>query len=301
VKYLVFYRLLLLVFLLQFSSFTYATCVFIEATQTSTCGNRSSSGGSSNSEPSSGSGNASSGGRSSGSSNSSVNPAAVIQAIGVIGNIIDSSKNSGLSSEQLQRLLEAQLREKERREDEEEKRLSADYTNKYLNMVEDDESTNPFQDKKKGDDIENPAQDKKNGNCHTDLSYLSSRIPSFSQSALEDVRRAILSENLINTMRTARQQGYSAESAIQASLEQARAYDDTVRQALRTAAATDGFGATDDEFLDSLKRGTLKVSTCDGIRNAALCDAINNKLGAIASRATAADMQCHSRAGTWGR
>jgi hypothetical protein len=139
------------------------------------------------------------------------------------------------------------------------------------------------------------------GSCHSDLSYLSSRMPSFSQSLLENIRVQILNTKLSDTMRAASQQGYSPESAINSSLEQARAYDETVRQALSTAAATDGFGTTDDEFLDSLKRGTLSVSTCEGIRNAALCDAINNKLGAVASRALAADMQCHLRAGTWAR
>lgn len=135
--------------------------------------------------------------------------------------------------------------------------------------------------------------------CRTSLSHLNSRIPSFTVSELQQVRAAVLGQDLVEAMRSMRRHGLSPEAAVRASLDQAREMDRAAREALQTAGAVDAFGTTDDEFLDRLKAGTLQTSNCTGIRNTAICSAIINRLGAVANRAVAAEMQCHIRAGTW--
>lgn len=139
------------------------------------------------------------------------------------------------------------------------------------------------------------------GSCRTNLSYLASRVPRFSPSELQELRTQALATNVEDAMRMSGKQGFTPESAIKASLDQARQNDSTAREALGTAASTDILGATDDEFIERINRGALKVSSCNGIRNAAICAAIATKIGAITNRALAAEMECHLRAGTWAR
>lgn len=103
-------------------------------------------------------------------------------------------------------------------------------------------------------------------------------------------------------MRNAKQQGISPNVAVDVTLKQAKEYDTQIRKALGGAMDVDSLGTTDDQFLERLQNGTLSVKRCDeGIRSSTLCIAIVNKMAAVVMRAIAAEMQCHIRAGSWGR
>lgn len=135
--------------------------------------------------------------------------------------------------------------------------------------------------------------------CEKNLSYLSSRLKKFSPAMINQVREAILATDMIVMMSTINQQGLSPQVAIQQSLQQADAFDKTAAEALSTAEQVDAFGASDAEFEKAIKSGKLSVTNCSGIRDSALCTAIINKYGAIASRAAAANLMCFKRTDQW--
>jgi hypothetical protein len=138
--------------------------------------------------------------------------------------------------------------------------------------------------------------------CRTSTAFLDNRLPQWSDPSLKEMRRKAVSEDIVLAMRNAKQQGFSPESAVDVTLKQAKDYDVQIRKALGGAMDVDALGTTDDQFLERLQNGTLSVNRCDeGIRSANLCIAIVNKMAAVVMRAVAAEMQCHIRAGNWGR
>lgn len=148
------------------------------------------------------------------------------------------------------------------------------------------------------------AAETSGGSCPVTLAHLRSRFPDANAlpgAELRNVRNQILSADVRETMRAVGAQGFSPQRGIDASLAQARQHDDVARDALATASAVDAAGITDETFAQQVNSGQLRVSDCSGIRNGSLCAAIAEKMGAIATRAMAAAMQCHLRAGTWPR
>ena len=135
--------------------------------------------------------------------------------------------------------------------------------------------------------------------CHENLNYLSSRLPKVGNAEVQGIRKQILETNIMQVMADASSHGYAPDEAVSATLAQAREFDNSTEQALISASAVDSFGETDDEFLVKLKTGQLNIDECSGIRNSSLCSAAITKIGAIANRAIAAELQCHIRAGTW--
>lgn len=135
--------------------------------------------------------------------------------------------------------------------------------------------------------------------CRKTTAFLSSRLLPLGPPELEKYRQTLLTEDIINAMRNATRQGFSPEATVSVALKQAAEFDRSTKDALATAADTDGFGTTDDDFLSRLKSGSLRVARCEGIRNNALCAAITYKMSALMWRAMAAEMQCHIRAGSW--
>lgn len=138
--------------------------------------------------------------------------------------------------------------------------------------------------------------------CRTTTAFLDAKLPQWSDPSLKDMRQKAVSEDIMLAMRKARQQGLSPSDAVDVALLQAKQYDTDIRRALSGAMDVDALGTTDDQFLERLNGGTLSVRRCDeGIRSTNLCVAIVNKMAAVVMRAVAAEMQCHIRAGTFGR
>ncbi|WCM51175.1 hypothetical protein OH720_30300 [Pseudomonas sp. WJP1] len=135
--------------------------------------------------------------------------------------------------------------------------------------------------------------------CERNLSYLSSRLKKFSPAMINQIREAILATDMIGMMSTINQQGLSPQVAINQSLQQADAFDQTAAEALSTVEQVDAYGTTDEEFEMAIKSGKLSVTSCSGIHDSALCTAIVNKYGAIASRAVAANLMCFKRTNQW--
>ena len=135
------------------------------------------------------------------------------------------------------------------------------------------------------------------GGCRETTSFLDSRLPHFSEPNLENIRQAAVSMNVLDTMHKAHAEGRDATSTVQSALDQARVNDSAAKSAVATASGSDAFGTTDDQFLQSLKNGTLDTNNCGDVRNAAVCAAIANKITAVAVRGLAAEMQCFIRAG----
>ncbi|WP_148290019.1 hypothetical protein [Pseudomonas fluorescens] len=135
--------------------------------------------------------------------------------------------------------------------------------------------------------------------CEKNLSYLSSRLRKFSPDMINDVRKAILSTNMMEVMSTINKQGLSPQVAVQQALQQADAFDRTAAEALSTAEQVDAFGTTDAEFEKKIKSGRFTITGCSGIRDSALCTAIINKYGAISNRAVAANLMCFKRTNQW--
>lgn len=138
------------------------------------------------------------------------------------------------------------------------------------------------------------------GNCHTSLAYLDQRLPHFNVPMLQAVRQEIIRTDIRDTIRKAKEQGYTAESAVDASNAAARSMEDQVRTGSQCAAAVDAMGTTDEAFLQNIKRGELaSIASCEGIRAGCLCAGLAARMGALASRAVAANMQCLARSGQW--
>lgn len=136
--------------------------------------------------------------------------------------------------------------------------------------------------------------------CPNNLSGLRSRIPSFSNPQIQEIRDKILNSNVRQMIQAAKRQGFTTgEMAAEASMRQAEQHELTARQAAATASAVDALGHTDEEFFASISSGRLNPQTCDGIRNKALCAAVMARMGAVGSRATAAAMTCHAQMGTY--
>lgn len=135
--------------------------------------------------------------------------------------------------------------------------------------------------------------------CQRDLGFLAALLPAYGLLEIDEARSAVLLTDLDTTMGAALAQGYSAESAIEASLQQAIAYDESAEDALQTASQADGSASSVGDFRQSLD--TLVLPNCETLRNSSLCAAITFRMGAVASRATADQMRCHVRAGTFPR
>lgn len=136
-----------------------------------------------------------------------------------------------------------------------------------------------------------------NGSCQESLGYLSSRLPAFPPTEIANVRTAIFNTSMSEVMRLAKAQGETIDSAISKSILAAKEHDNTAREALSTASQVDAFGIEDEQFERDIKSGKITLNSCSGIHDAALCAAIANKYGAIASRAVAANLMCYKRTG----
>lgn len=137
------------------------------------------------------------------------------------------------------------------------------------------------------------------GRCEKNLAYLSNRLPLRSPPEIGNIRDEIVKSDLHSIMLAINKEGVSPDKAIEQNLLQAAEYDRTTQDALKTAAQTDGMGITQAQFSNQITSGTLQVNSCDGVRNAALCAAIINSYGAIASRAVAANLMCYKRTNQW--
>lgn len=136
-----------------------------------------------------------------------------------------------------------------------------------------------------------------NGGCQESLGYLSGRLPAFPPAEIANARAAILGTRMSEVMQSVKTSGETMDSAIAKSLMQAKEFDNTAREALSTASQVNAFGIEDEEFERDIKSGKLKLNSCGGIHDAALCAAVANKYGAIASRAVAANLMCYKRTG----
>lgn len=132
--------------------------------------------------------------------------------------------------------------------------------------------------------------------CRPTMTFLEARIPNFSAPELQQMRQAILAENVKVTMSKAKAQGFTIQGAIKATLDQAKEFDRVSRQAAQCAADVDALGATDDSFLASMQQGKAPRA-CSGIRNSCLCAGVINRMSAVGARALAAEMQCFARRG----
>ncbi len=138
--------------------------------------------------------------------------------------------------------------------------------------------------------------------CHSNLQFLSGRIPHFRVADIENARTAILREDIVHDMQQGAAQGMTPQQAVQSLINDANRYDESARQALSVSNNFNGAGGTSDEgFLNIVRTGDLGFSACNGADTAALCAGVVAKLGAIASRAEAAEVGCYARAGNWPR
>lgn len=124
------------------------------------------------------------------------------------------------------------------------------------------------------------------------------------QVAAPEIRQAIelaRSQDVLQAMEKATQQGYTPEAAIAAVMEQARAFDETAARAAKTAEMVDARGVTDEEFMRRLHNGTLEIPAegCVAIRASALCAMAVNRIAAMALRYMAREMRCFQAAGQW--
>lgn len=136
------------------------------------------------------------------------------------------------------------------------------------------------------------------GACADNLSYLADHMPITNQPMVDDVRAQVLGTTMQDIMAGIKREGISIDTAIQQSLLQAQANDQSAKDAFATASEVDAYGTSDEQFEAALKSGQLKLDPCDsGIRGPALCAAVTIKYGSIMSRAVAANLMCYKRTG----
>lgn len=136
---------------------------------------------------------------------------------------------------------------------------------------------------------------KKGGECAKDLSYLNDQLPLYSPPETTQIRNVVLKTTLDEVIAGIKKSGITTDKAIEQSLLQAQENEKIESQALQTAAQSDGQGITENQFSTQVKTGKLQLSACDGIRNSALCEAVNNSYGALANRAIAANLMCYKK------
>ena len=144
-----------------------------------------------------------------------------------------------------------------------------------------------------------PSPQQNSNECRTSLGFLGSRIPTLTAAELQTQRSNVLAESVTGAMAKAKQQGFTADSAMKATLAQAREFDRVSRESAQCAADVDAMGATDEQFLAWMRQGQAPSNCRAGIRAACICAGIINRIAAVGTRALAAEMQCHIRAGTW--
>lgn len=147
-----------------------------------------------------------------------------------------------------------------------------------------------------------PAADSNRSSCHSNLRHLADRIPYFSDPNISQIRSMLIETDIRQTIGSAKQQGFSGPSAVQASLQQARENERVAREGAQCAADVDSWGSTDEAFYQAISSGRInKNIACNSssIRASCLCAAIVNKIAAAGARAIAGEMQCYIRNGQW--
>jgi hypothetical protein len=137
--------------------------------------------------------------------------------------------------------------------------------------------------------------------CHMTAAFLGERFPPFSQPMLENVRTKLLAADLHEPMENAKKLGKTPQQVVEGFFETARNLDASSAEALKTAAAVDAVGTTDEEFMAKLKDNSLQLGDCEAIRSSSLCMAAMYKMSAVFYRAMAAELTCHIRNGSWSK
>jgi hypothetical protein len=138
------------------------------------------------------------------------------------------------------------------------------------------------------------------GACPKDTSSLAEKVGPTGLPKIDELLERVAGIDIVAAMREATSQGYSPSSAVQASLDTAKAMKKTAAEAARAAGqAFGGPGYSDEEFLSNLDEGTLAPEDCESPARVPVCAAIAMRTEAIANDMVATAMSCHAKRGTW--
>ncbi len=129
--------------------------------------------------------------------------------------------------------------------------------------------------------------------CKTSLAHLSPRLPVYQVDQLQQVRSAILAEDLNGTLSRARSQGLSTAQAASMSLQAANNADDEVRKGVNCIR---NFASSPESVIDALENGVFRFSSTRmgdlNINESCAAQYVVLKYTAVATRESAVQMAC---------
>lgn len=131
------------------------------------------------------------------------------------------------------------------------------------------------------------------GNCEQTLAGLDSRLPRYNEPNLENVRSAILQEDLTVAMSRARAQGLSPAEAVAAAVQTADQAEQTMPQMAMCIRQT---STNPDLVISELQNGSYRFHASMGIPDACAASYVLNYYQAIALREVAVSFACMAAA-----
>jgi type II secretory pathway pseudopilin PulG len=129
--------------------------------------------------------------------------------------------------------------------------------------------------------------------CKTSLAHLAPRLPVYQVDQIQQVRSAILAEDLNGTLSRARSQGFSTAQAASVSLQSANNADGEVRKGVNCIRS---FATNPDQVVGALESGVFRFSSTRmsdlNISESCAAQYVVLKYAAIAMRESAVQMAC---------
>ena len=127
--------------------------------------------------------------------------------------------------------------------------------------------------------------------CQKNLAFLSASFPEYTDNLLREVRNAVLQEDINNMISGAKRMGYSKSEAIRQSMLQADSCEQTAIESAQCALRTSSTSQTLDDLLAAAQKFSININCTNGIHDPCACNFIANVWGAIASKASAMQME----------
>jgi N-acetylglucosamine kinase-like BadF-type ATPase len=125
--------------------------------------------------------------------------------------------------------------------------------------------------------------------CPTNLGYLESKLPRYNLPELEQVRTAILGEDLTEAMGRMRSAGLSPAQMAATTLRMAQQAEEQTRVAEQCVRST---SSDPDRVLDQLRNGSYRFSGNGGVMESCLAQYVNMYYAQVAHKEIAVAVAC---------
>jgi hypothetical protein len=133
-------------------------------------------------------------------------------------------------------------------------------------------------------------------NCQSTLAYLAPKLRNYRDPKLQQMRTAILNNNISEVMANMRKQGLSPAAASEILLKQAATNDEAMQQA-EECAVQSHYDSDGQRIREQLRDDTLSLDlSCDsGAFSACACSYVIQSWLKLSNRETALQIACHGK------